>query len=324
VGVQNVLIGTVLSLLLHGVILALVLVVHPGGPRSVRSEPQYIVGELVSWKDVAPRTRPRAKSPPPARRATKLKRSRPKVRSAAAKRKSTRPTKTTRRRPRTAAKKHVKAAPSKKKPQAKRRSKAKAVALKTVKSPRASKARPSKGKAASPRPKRRVARATPAPPPPSEKGYEEARREVLEEMQRKALLRDIEKRVKGREVAALERSRPGRGTAEGGGGRRISSEGMAALARLFSARVHEEIRSSWGVPANIPMDGTLETVVLFRLDAKGVVKDAVVERSSGNPAFDQFCVQAVLRSSPLTPPPPELVEEVSTSGIVVTFRNTPT
>ena len=69
------------------------------------------------------------------------------------------------------------------------------------------------------------------------------------------------------------------------------------------------------------MDGSLKTVVVFRVDENGKVYDVKVEGSSGNPAFDNFCVQAIYKAAPLTPPPPELREEAKTEGVEVPFRN---
>jgi TonB family C-terminal domain len=107
----------------------------------------------------------------------------------------------------------------------------------------------------------------------------------------------------------------------GGSDRSGSGAASGVVARLFINRVSEEIRSNWGIPPNIPMDGTLKAVVVFRIDEAGKVSNVQVEDTSGNSAFDEFCVQAIYKAAPLTPPPPELLEEAKTEGIEVSFTN---
>lgn len=170
---------------------------------------------------------------------------------------------------------------------------------------------------------------------PRKPSFEDARNKVLEDMKRKEVknkvLEDIQKETERKSIinelaqrtAEANPSNEGRGIGGGGSGsiNRQSPGARAALADLFIKRVHKEIKDNWGIPQNIPMDGSLKTVVVFRIDEGGRVHDVKVEKFSGNPAFDDFCVKAIYRASPLTPPPSELLEEAKTDGVEVPFTN---
>lgn len=147
---------------------------------------------------------------------------------------------------------------------------------------------------------------------------EKERQRVLNEIEKKKVLKDIEER----KVAEANSSDEERGTGRGRGGLNRQSPGArAALEDLFISRVREEIKGNWRIPENVPVDGSLRAVVVFRIDEGGRVHDVKVEKSSGNPAFDDFCVKAIYRASPLTPPPSELLEEAKTDGVEVPFTN---
>jgi TonB family protein len=73
----------------------------------------------------------------------------------------------------------------------------------------------------------------------------------------------------------------------------------------------------------VPTDGGLAALISFKVDGSGRVNNVRVKESSGNSAFDEYCVKAINRSAPLPPPPPELAEEAKNSGVELTFRNDP-
>ncbi len=172
---------------------------------------------------------------------------------------------------------------------------------------------------------------------PKEPSFEDIRNRVLEDMQkvqkedkereRQKVLIEIEKRrilkdIEEKRLAEANPSDEGGGTGEGSSSLNRHSPGArAALAALFINRVREEIKSNWRIPENVPVDGSLRTVVVFKIDEGGRVHDVRVEKPSGNPAFDDFCVKAIYRASPLTPPPSELLEEAKTDGVEVPFTN---
>lgn len=157
--------------------------------------------------------------------------------------------------------------------------------------------------------------------------FEETRRNIIKDVQKQVVLRDIERSVSGREGQPTDGG-SAVGGASGGragtpGGARGAGAALGALAGVYGDRLRTEIQSKWGVPANIPMDGSLSTKILFRIDEGGRVLDARVEKSSGNSAFDSFCLQAIYKASPLTPPPPELAQAARDDGLEVEFTNNP-
>ncbi|GBD38876.1 hypothetical protein HRbin37_01137 [bacterium HR37] len=152
--------------------------------------------------------------------------------------------------------------------------------------------------------------------------FEKERERVFQEIKKALVLKDIKRRVEGEGKDVFGGSDTSEGREGVVSGKDLGSGTRATIAALFVNRLREEIRSNWRVPESIPLDGTLETKVVFKIDENGVVRDVRVEKSSGNPAFDEFCVKAIYRASPLrTPVPPELLEEAKNEGIEVSFRN---
>jgi colicin import membrane protein len=153
---------------------------------------------------------------------------------------------------------------------------------------------------------------------------EEVKNKVLEDIQKEKERENVINELEQKRIAKAGPSEEGRGTRGSGNLARQSPGSRAVLASLFVNRVREEIRSNWGIPENIPMDGSLVTNISFRINEKGKISDVKVEKSSGNSAFDDFCVKAIYRTSPLrTPPPAELLEEAKTEGFEITFTNSP-
>ncbi|NIP37754.1 MAG: cell envelope integrity protein TolA [Candidatus Dadabacteria bacterium] len=101
-----------------------------------------------------------------------------------------------------------------------------------------------------------------------------------------------------------------------------TSGGNSASVSLFVNSVKNEIASNWILPPNIPSDGSLESKVEFKINSSGEVFGIRITKSSGNSLFDNFCKKALIKASPLnTPPPPEILREAETEGVVVTFNN---
>ena len=311
-GSKRLFLGTLFSILLHGSVLLLLVVMGPGA-RTLPKQPSFIEGELVSMR--APQKRkgrrevkvvkkapakqkkqaPKKKSPKPKikKKVTQKKPVKPKIKKKVIKKKQAKPKKTV-------TKKVYKEIEKAKK----------AIPLKTVK------------KSPKKKPKKRVAE-KPSPKPvkikqtPKTNGFEDVRQKLLEEMRHQLARREVEKKVA--EMKKTAKSITPVDSSSTGGGRGLGSNTM--LARLYGNRIVKEIRGNWGMPANIPVDGTLTAEISFRVNARGEVRDAKVVRSSGNTTFDNFCVEAILRASPITPPPPELAEEAWTEGLQARFSN---
>lgn len=145
------------------------------------------------------------------------------------------------------------------------------------------------------------------------KNSEEEMNKVIMEIRKRKLLNEF----KDKRVASSDSSGEQKGIQKGAGNSSGGSSGV--VAELFRRRVREEIKSNWAIPENIPIDGSLKAVIVFKLDERGRPSDVKVDIPSGNSAFDDFCVKAIRRASPLTPPPPELLEEAKTEGLEVEF-----
>lgn len=335
--------GIVLSLFLHGTVILLVLLWDITGSRTPEST-GIIYGELVSLSEMgepgAPKggridieTKPAEPAQKPQKEEVKQEEAKPLATP----------------QPPEEAQEEKKPKPPEEKPKEKREEaseqekvkapvetplkeppKKESIPLETVKEKKPEKKEP---------PKKVAEKPSPPPPKPqkpqdhsqparSDKAseFEETMRNVIKDVQKQVVLRDIQRSLAGRDAQSTD----GETSAVGGSGRvgvptGASSVGapFGTLAGVYGDRLRTEIQSKWGVPANIPMDGSLSTKILFRIDERGRVLDARVEKSSGNATFDSFCLQAIYKASPLTPPPPELIGAARDDGLEVEFTNKP-
>ncbi|MGQ0793682.1 MAG: TonB C-terminal domain-containing protein [Deltaproteobacteria bacterium] len=170
-------------------------------------------------------------------------------------------------------------------------------------------------------------------PKPSETNPSDSaksKQQVLEQMQKNVSDKQrqgIIDELRSRNVAEADSTESGNGGSQGGGGfaggKSSGGASRGTIASLFVNRLSAEIRRRWEIPPNIPTDGSLRTVVVFKMDVQGNVYDIRVEEASRNPLFDDFCVRAIRKAAPLkTPVPAELLEEARNEGIQVSFRNT--
>ena len=113
------------------------------------------------------------------------------------------------------------------------------------------------------------------------------------------------------------------GEPNSGGSSSSTSSGGSAISPLiiktYGNQVHRKIKRNWRMPPGVPIDEDLSTSLAFKVDGSGKVLDVRITESSGNSVFDNYCKQAVIRSSPLPPPPAELAEEAKKSGVEITF-----
>jgi colicin import membrane protein len=130
---------------------------------------------------------------------------------------------------------------------------------------------------------------------------------------------DIDKRLQ----SALQRY-IGESTEAGGqgfGAGRVGGTGMGggvvvppeviAYKKLILARIKDAWR--WFDP-----NSSLINQVVFEIEADGRTKNVHVVKSSGNSGFDDSVIRAVMKASPLPPPPPNVYEKFFKS-VRVTF-----
>lgn len=114
------------------------------------------------------------------------------------------------------------------------------------------------------------------------------------------------------------------GEPNSGGSSSSTSSGGSSLSPLivktYANQVHRKISRNWRIPPGVPLDEGLATSLAFKVDGSGKVLDVRITQSSGNSVFDNYCKQAIIRSSPLPSPPAELADEAKKSGVEITFR----
>jgi len=329
--------GVVLSLSLHGVILILAVFWGFGAPRYT-GEPQTIEGRLVSLSEVerigGGRGEPvpvgKKEHPPqpekkePEKVEVKKKEEPPEVKEK--KVAITKPDK--KEPPKETKKEEPKKAEVKKEetPKVKEEPKKKdAIVLDSKEKKEEKKEIAKKPEPTTPPPK---ATSQKEPPKKKEPSFEEIRKGVLEDMQksvadkqRRSVIEDIEKSVhQEKQVAEADSSAIEGTNSDYQTGRPGSGAASGIVTSLFIERIRSEIHDKWTLPQSFSLDEGLRTVLVFKIDERGKVYDVRVEKSSGNTAFDDFCVKAVYKAAPLTPPPPELLEVAKTEGVEVTFE----
>lgn len=188
--------------------------------------------------------------------------------------------------------------------------------------------KPKPTKKPTPKPKPKPTKAPPPKPKPTKKPEKKDSskeiQDVLKDIKRKQVLKELKKgsTKQDREVAeaniSKHRTSEDSSRVQTGSGK---SSGSSVIVNIFKGMIHDKISQNWRIPPNIPTDGSLEALILFKVDENGVVRDVKVKESSGNRAFDDFCVRAIYKSSPLPPPPPELKEVAGTEGVIVPFKN---
>lgn len=117
----------------------------------------------------------------------------------------------------------------------------------------------------------------PEPPRPVE--------EVDPEQQRLEAIKEIEKRIKERQIEAKPPQEP-----------------KGAAFELYLSQLQERIRSFWVIPEGLLRED-VKAIIRVRIDPQGRLLSAELERSSGDKVFDRSALQAVKKAEPFPPPP---------------------
>lgn len=86
----------------------------------------------------------------------------------------------------------------------------------------------------------------------------------------------------------------------------------------YAGLLDRHIKPHWQMPEWLARKGYRAQVVV-RADARGTLIGRQMLRSSGNPDFDQYCLETIDRAAPMPPPPEKFVAIVANQGIVVDF-----
>jgi len=163
--------------------------------------------------------------------------------------------------------------------------------------------------------------------------------EAIEDIDKKAALEEIQKKISGRERSARLSQGPtvsgaGTGTASGaasgtGSGPAGSpsggspwgsaSGGSSALESRLSdyySAIWAKIKKEWTLPGDLPKGKKdLETVIVIIVERDGKVQKSWFEKRSGNTPYDQSAMRAIKKSDPLPPIPKEFSDESFEIGI---------
>jgi TonB family protein len=131
-----------------------------------------------------------------------------------------------------------------------------------------------------------------------EEESEKALQEAIEGIQRKVAVEDVEKKVASRGTAG-----EGSGGLPGGS----SEQGGSIYPGVVKAKIMKE----WALPENLPKEGKgLEAIIVIIIGRNdGKVKKSWVEKSSGNPLYDQMAMRAIKKAEPFPPIPLECPDD---------------
>lgn len=87
---------------------------------------------------------------------------------------------------------------------------------------------------------------------------------------------------------------------------------------IFLAQIDSTIKNNWSLPQWL-MDLPLQARIRVRIDPNGQLLSTDVNRSSGNPSYDEFCVAAVEKSTPFPVVPAKFAEIFKVDGFIVGF-----
>lgn len=217
------------------------------------------------------------------------------------------------------------------------------IPLETEKKKEVKKEEPKKEVAEKPKPTEKPKTESKKTTASSKKNLESEKNKVLQDIKRQKVLEEL-KGGSGESAEPMEEmgeeqklamadsgEMPGESESGPGDSSEGSSESMEGsgsgssvnpvLLQLYTDKVHQRISRNWRIPPGVPTDGNMQAIVFFKVDQSGRVFDVRVNQSSGNAAFDEYCVSAIRKSAPLPPPPSEFAEEAKTSGVLVPFKN---
>lgn len=151
-----------------------------------------------------------------------------------------------------------------------------------------------------------------------------ARSDVLNDLKRKAIIESLKSDESPVQSDSVEDSNistgsglKGKDSSDVAGGSRLNP----ALLNVYKNAIWRRIKPRFKIPPNIPRDGSLTASIFFKMDDQGNVSGVEVKESSGNSAFDNFCINTVLSSSPLPPPPSEISSMVISQGFEIPMNN---
>ena len=147
-----------------------------------------------------------------------------------------------------------------------------------------------------------------------------ARNNVINDLKRKSVIEKLGKSENNTKTASTKKSTGLKGSDSNdvaGSTGKINT----ALLSVYKNAIFRKIEPKFKIPPNIPQDGSLSSDIFFKINNSGNVSGVKVAKSSGNPAFDNFCINTIISSSPLPAPPSDISKLVIREGFQITLRN---
>ncbi|AZZ38057.1 hypothetical protein CIK05_15020 [Bdellovibrio sp. qaytius] len=86
----------------------------------------------------------------------------------------------------------------------------------------------------------------------------------------------------------------------------------------YTGQLDALVKAQWALPQWL-IGKPLKTKVLVKIEADGRVSDKKIVQSSGNPTYDDYCLQAVTKASPFPKVPEKFAELYAEDGVVFGF-----
>lgn len=131
---------------------------------------------------------------------------------------------------------------------------------------------------------------------------DDVRSEAYEKAKGEALQRNQQALIKGRVISA--------GTALTGVDK-LQSDG-------YLEQLDERIKSNWSLPQWL-VNKPYKTRILVKFAKDGKIISQNIILSSGNPTYDEYCLNAIKQSEPFPPVPEKFTEKYSVDGVIIGF-----
>lgn len=89
-------------------------------------------------------------------------------------------------------------------------------------------------------------------------------------------------------------------------------------ANAYLQGLDQHVKQHWSLPQWL-MNKNLKTQIHVKFDAKGKILSRVVFRSSGEPTYDEQCLEAIDRSAPFPIVPEKFSDKFRVDGVVIGF-----
>lgn len=131
---------------------------------------------------------------------------------------------------------------------------------------------------------------------------EEVRSEAYEKAKSESLQKQQQALLKGRVISA---------GAALTGVEKLQSDG-------YLEQLNERIKSNWSLPQWL-LNKPYKTRVLVKFSRDGKIISQTIILSSGNPTYDEYCLNAIKQSEPFPPVPEKFTEKYSIDGVIIGF-----